>query len=233
MSAIARHELKYLISIHDAQILKSKIAHILPTDVHALEDASYEVVSLYFDTPSYTCAREKEDGYYDRFKYRLRTYNNGGIYHLELKKKKGNACFKTIHSLDKDTTFSLIEGSSLSPEKTTGIDEFYSLRRSSLLKPSVVVRYKRTAYCGDAGRVRITFDEALCAIALSPKAFSSPVFYNNACLCLPALPSGFCILEVKYDSFFPDYIKPILALPSRPQLAVSKYVLCLKAIKGL
>lgn len=233
MPQVPRHELKYLISVHDAQILKSKVSRILKPDVHACEDASYDVISLYFDTPSYTCAMEKEGGYYDRYKYRLRTYNEGGVYNLELKKKKGNACIKTIRPLDKDTSFSLIERACLSPDKTHGIDKFYALRRSSLLKPAVIVRYKRTAYCGDAGRVRITFDEDLCAASFSQESSHSPVFYNRKSLCVPVLPSGFCILEIKYDSFFPDYLKPILALSSRPQLSVSKYILCLKAVKGL
>ena len=114
-------------------------------DVHACEDASYDVISLYFDTPSYTCVMEKEGGYYNRFKYRLQTYNTGGMYNLELKEKKGSTCLKTIKPLDEGTEFSLIDGAVLPPNKIAGIDNFYSLRRSSLLKPAVVVHYKRTA----------------------------------------------------------------------------------------
>lgn len=233
MALVPRHELKYLISVHDAQILKLKISHVLMPDKNAGEEKSYEVVSLYFDTPSYSCAEEKEAGYYSRFKYRLRTYNDGGVYNLEQKKKMGDACLKTIHSLDRGTAFSLLEGAVLSPDKAEGIENFYALRRSTLLKPAVVVRYKRTAFCGDADRVRITFDEDLCAAEASPLRLQPPVFYTSDSLCVPILPSGFCILEIKYDSFFPDYLKSILALSSRPQLSVSKYVLCLKAVKGL
>jgi hypothetical protein len=233
MALVPRHELKYLISAHDAQILKTKISHLLKPDKNSCVGASYKVISLYFDSPDFLCAQEKEGGYYDRFKYRLRTYNNGGVYNLELKKKRGDACLKTIRALDKETAGSLIDGSFITADKTKGIEKFYSLRRSTLLKPAVVVRYKRTAFCGDAGRVRITFDENLCAAAASSKALQTPVFYTSDSLCVPILPSGFCILEIKYDSFFPDYLKSILALSSRPQLSVSKYVLCLKAVKGL
>jgi hypothetical protein len=233
MALVPRHELKYLISAHDAQILKTKISHLLKPDKNSCVGASYKVISLYFDSPDFLCAQEKEGGYYDRFKYRLRTYNNGGVYNLELKKKRGDACLKTIHSLDKETAFSLIEGSVLPAEKTAGFEKFYSLRRSTLIKPAVVVRYKRTAFCGDAGRVRITFDEDLCAASASPMTLQPPVFYTEESLCVPILPPGFSILEIKYDSFFPDYLKSILTLSSRPQLSVSKYVLCLKAVKGL
>ncbi len=88
---------------------------------------------------------EKEGGYYNRFKYRLQTYNTGGMYNLELKEKKGSTCLKTIKPLDEGTEFSLIDGAVLPPNKIAGIDNFYSLRRSSLLKPAVVVHYKRTA----------------------------------------------------------------------------------------
>lgn len=233
MPSMPRHELKYLVSVHDAQILKSKISRVLQTDIHSGEGNSYEVTSLYFDTPSFSCAMEKEAGYYDRYKYRLRTYNNGGVYNLELKRKKGDACIKKAQALDSETAFSLCDGSIVSADKTKNIENFYSLRRSTHMRPVVVVRYKRTAFCGEEGRVRITFDEDLCAISVPEKGTHSPVFYNEQSLCIPILPSGFCILEVKYDAFFPDHLKSLLALSSRPQLSVSKYVQCLKAIKGL
>lgn len=130
MALVPRHELKYLISAHDAQILKAKISHLLQPDKNSCGGASYRVISLYFDSPDFLCAQEKEGGYYDRFKYRLRTYNNGGVYNLELKKKRGDACLKTIHSLDKETAFSLIEGSVLPAVKQQVLKNFIHLEEA-------------------------------------------------------------------------------------------------------
>ncbi len=230
MSPLPRHELKYLISVHDAHILKSKISAVLQNDIHSCRGNSYDVISLYFDTPSFSCAADKEDGYSERFKYRLRTYNEGGIYNLELKKKKGDACMKSVYPVNGQTAASLIAGSVLSPGECKGIENFYSSRRCGALSPSVIVKYTRTAFCGEPGRIRITFDENISAVKSPENASVLPVFYEKESLCVPVLPNGFCVLEVKYDGFFPDYLKSLLALSSRPQTSVSKYCICLKAV---
>lgn len=227
-----RHEQKYLISNHDAYILKQKLSFLLCDDANGSGENGYEVTSLYFDTPNFSCAQEKEDGLYERSKYRLRTYNKGGTYNFEVKKKMGEACLKEICRIDKQMAYSLCNENG-NGETTTNplLSNVLSLRKSGLLKPAVIVRYKRRAFCGEPGRIRITFDEDLCAIAPKKSSDFSPVFYSDTALSIPVLPIGFCILEVKYDEFLSDAVKTLISLPSRPRMSLSKYLYCLRAIQ--
>ena len=43
-------------------MLSSRLRKLFPHDSHAVPDGSYQVISLYFDTPYDTALREKLDG---------------------------------------------------------------------------------------------------------------------------------------------------------------------------
>ena len=56
-----RHELKYLISAAQVEMLKSRLNGILSLDAHA-EGGSYRIRSLYFDDYDDRCFYENENG---------------------------------------------------------------------------------------------------------------------------------------------------------------------------
>lgn len=70
--------------------------------------------------------------------------------------------------------------------------------------PAAVVDYVREAYICPAGNVRITFDSRLKTMTGMDALNGQPNFYS-------VLENGEIILEVKYDSFMPSYIRNLLA----------------------
>ena len=118
---------------------------------------------------------------------------------------------------------SLLQGdkSFLTEERFSGTvgEELYASDQSVRISPAAVVDYVREAYICPAGNVRITFDSRLKTMAGMDALNGQPNFYS-------VFENGEIILEVKYDSFMPSYIRNLLAgLPLNAE-SVSKYVLC-------
>ena len=100
--------------------------------------------------------------------------------------------------------------------------------KTKLLKPVTIVQYERIPYICRNGNVRVTFD---INISSSSEVKS---FLNRDIPVRPVMPSGWHLLEVKYDEFLPDYIYRALNLGILQPTAYSKYYLCRKyAQKGV
>ncbi len=85
-----RHEWKHEITVSDAAAVKSRLRAIAMPDSHAPE-GSYEIRSLYFDTPGDRALREKINGVTPREKFRIRYYNGDtSLIRLEKKLKSGS-----------------------------------------------------------------------------------------------------------------------------------------------
>ncbi len=69
-----RHEIKYLISLGEAEFLATRLRLTLSQDPHAVKNGgTYFIRSLYFDTPFEKAVGEKADGVEFRDKYRIRS----------------------------------------------------------------------------------------------------------------------------------------------------------------
>ena len=91
-----------------------------------------------------------------------------------------------------------------------------------------IVEYERIPYICQNGNVRVTFD-----INISSSA-DVKNFLNGDIPVRPVMPSGWQLMEVKFDEFLPDYIYRALNLGNLQQTAFSKYYLCRKyAQKGV
>ena len=75
MAEIKRHEIKYIISLREAELLKYRLRALLRPDPHVRADGSYFIRSLYFDDTDYRAYHEKIAGVKERTKYRIRFYN--------------------------------------------------------------------------------------------------------------------------------------------------------------
>lgn len=193
-------------------------------DSHSGSGNGYEVQSLYFDTPTLGLAQEKEAGLFSRKKYRIRTYAGSGFYTFEVKSKEGSAGFKDTIPIDRDLAERLHRGNlGETGVRGNALDAFIAKRKARLVQPAVTVSYSRTAYCYGPGRVRITLDENIRAYS-ARQAF--PDGLSNG---ISVLERGAAVLEVKFTGFLSQAVKSLLTLPSRPNTAVSKYLLCLRA----
>lgn len=220
-----RHELKYLISTGELQLIKNRLHHLVPQDSHSGPDGAYSVRSLYFDDYNDRCFYENENGTDPREKFRIRIYNHSPErIMLECKRKERGKTLKTSCPLSDDQTRMLMEGRilpnvGLLPPLLQKLQLQMMTRR---LRPVVIVEYDRMPYVYRNGNVRITLDTNIS----SSTAVGS--FLDATIPKRPVMPAGHQLLEVKYDEYLPDFIYYNLQLPNLRQTAFSKYYICRK-----
>lgn len=218
-----RHELKYLISGAELQMLRNRINHLIPSDKHAGANGIYNIRSLYFDDLYNHCYYENENGTDPREKFRIRIYNHSvERITLECKRKERGKTHKTSCPLTIEQTKCLMEGRAL-PDIAKQHPLLQKMTMQMLtrrLQPVVIVEYDRMPYVYPNGNVRITLD---CNIT-SSKAVQS--FLEDQIPRRPIMPAGQQLLEVKYDEYLPDFIYRNLQLQNLHQTAFSKYYLC-------
>lgn len=220
-----RHEYKYMCDVMQRQILLTRAEGLLRRDAHTDSEGRYKIRSLYFDDTYNTCYYENENGTEPRAKYRIRIYNVDAS-HIVLEKKQKNhgMTHKESCVLDENICRVLMQGKY--PEYFAVQDE--RCRRLLLemqlrnLKPMQIVEYQRTPFVEQNGNVRITFDEQICASQEIGKFLNARVHGR------PVMQSGGGLLEVKWDTHLPDYIKSSFELDSLKWSTFSKFYICRK-----
>ena len=218
-----RHEIKYYISAADLEGLRNRIARVLDYDTHADENGEYFIRSLYFDDVFDSAYYDKLDGASVRDKYRIRIYNmsDRDIF-LERKRKTGNLIQKSSVKITRELADMLIDGDPSQLLKTNEplLADMYVQMRTKLLRAKVLVDYTREAFVHPAENVRITFDKRLSCCP------GSTALFDKNLLSASVLDMSREILEVKYDTYLPQFISAVLADSTHEHCAVSKYVLC-------
>lgn len=219
-----RHELKYEIGYADYLSMRSRLRAIMKSDCHTDTDGVYRIRSIYFDNYEDKNLREKINGYAYREKFRIRYYNDDlSFITLEKKIKKNYLCQKISVPLTKEEYELLMRGETAwmreHPEHL--IKELYAKMKYQVLRPRVLVSYKREPYIYEAGNVRVTFDSDI-RTSLFKQDFaesaSEGIVAAESCETM--------ILEVKYDDFLPDVISRMIQCGNVRQQAFSKYGIC-------
>ena len=220
-----RHELKYLISAAQLELIKQRIGRLIPLDRHVGEGGIYSIRSLYFDDYYDRCLRENEDGTDPREKFRIRIYNHSTErIMLECKRKERGKTLKTSCPLTIEQTRMLMLGKPL-PNVASQPPLLQKLTAQMLMRrlhPVVIVEYDRIPYVCKDGNVRITLDTNVS----SSNAIDR--FLDESIPKRPVMPMGQQLLEVKYDEFLPDTIYSSLQLQNLSLTAYSKYYICRK-----
>ncbi len=214
-----RHELKFLVSDTELQIIRYRLKPLMKTDGHG-QDGVYHIRSLYFDDFYDSCMKENEEGTDNRKKYRIRIYDGSDkVIKLEKKSKVRGMTSKVSAGISREDCLSYMRGQTVEIRKdSTDLEkEFYAQRKMNGVHPVCIVEYERTAFVDTRGNVRITFDRN---ISGSEKVTE---FLEQPSVLVPLLPKGQHILEVKYDELLPEYIAQTLELGSLQQTAFSKY----------
>lgn len=224
-----RNEWKHEISYSDLLVLRQKLRVIMKPDVYARPDGTYQVRSLYFDTPTDKALREKIDSVNMREKFRIRYYNDDlSTLHLEKKSKINGLGTKYHAPLSSEETQTIVDGSlamtngrlNWMPESRHSlIVELFSKMKSQGLKPKTIVDYVREPFNYAPGHVRVTLDYNI-RTGLNCSGFLDP-----DCVTIPA-GDPVIILEVKWDSFLPSVIRSAVQLDGRRTTAFSKYRIC-------
>ena len=205
-----RHEEKYIISYADYAILKARAEKILTPDRNG-QNGSYTITSLYYDDPMDTALLEKQDGLARHTKFRLRTYDySDKVIRLERKVKEGILTQKESLSLTRELLVSL-----------ETLDEDLAVEMRSVgMRPAITVRYRRDAYTYPETDIRLTFDTDLRVLPADLQTLFDPNYGG-----IPVLSGNEVIMEVKYGTHLPSFLRTLTAVPSQ-QLSVSKYALC-------
>ncbi|MBR3106989.1 MAG: polyphosphate polymerase domain-containing protein [Clostridia bacterium] len=226
MALPLRHELKFLITRTQLEVLRRTVGHVLRPDPNAARNGgSYHIRSLYFDTVFDDALYDKIAGVKDRDKYRIRIYNltDKNIF-MECKTKVGSLISKRSAKISRDLADQLIAADPTGLEYTQSglLRDVYREMRTRLLHPVVIVDYEREAYIHSAEEVRITFDMRV------RSGLNSIDMFNPDVPTVPVLRHDETILEVKYNRVLPPYIRDVLswACPEAVQTAVSKYTIC-------
>ena len=213
-----RHELKFMVSDADLEIIRYRLKPIMRKDEHQQGDA-YTIRSLYFDDFQDSCVKENEDGIDNRKKYRLRIYNGDDSFiKLEKKSKLRGMTKKVAVTVSKEDCVSYMLGEKV-PIRESSSDlekEFFAQIQMYGMHPVSIVEYERTAFVEPKGNVRITFDRNISGSEKRDAFLDRPPL-------IPLLPKGMHILEVKYDELLPEYIAQILDIGRLQQTAFSKY----------
>jgi len=221
-----RHELKYYISMGEYLVLRDRLKPVMPLDPFAdAETRSYDIRSLYFDDVYNTAMWEKMDGIKNRKKWRIRLYNyKGDNIKLEKKAKYDMFTAKESAKISRYQVEDILAGRNefLLTSGNPLFEELYSDIIVNRLKPIVVVDYIREAYIYPAGNVRITFDKYL-----HSGNFNTDIF-RPTMMPVPILDPGTLVLEIKYDTNFPEHIRAIVNSTTGIRSAISKYALCRK-----
>lgn len=203
-----RHEEKYIIDYCSYALLKARAEKVLTPDAHG-KNGSYTITSLYYDDPMDTALLEKQDGLARHTKFRLRTYDfSDSVIRLERKIKEGILTQK--------------QSVTVAREQLSALDRLDNDLTAQMraLRPSVTVRYRRDAYTYPGTDIRLTFDTDL--RALSPDI---QTLFDSNYGGIPVLEGNQVIMEIKYGSFLPTFLRTLTAVPCQ-QLSVSKYALC-------
>ena len=226
MALPLRHELKFLITRTQFEVLNRTLAGALYLDPHAEKNGGmYHIRSLYFDTAFDDALYDKYAGVMNRNQYRMRIYTlSDREIHMECKTKFGSLISKRSVRISRDLAEQLIAADPTGLENTRSglLRDVYREMRTNLLHPVVIVDYERIPYLHQAEEVRITFDMRV------RTGLNSIDIFNPHVPTVPVLDHDETILEVKYNRVLPPYIADILsfACPEAVQSAVSKYTLC-------
>ena len=218
-----RNEMKYYLHTFDYLSLRQIVSTTLMMDRNSLSSDGYGIRSLYFDGIHDHSLYDKNDGIFNREKYRIRIYNGSDAsINLERKSKYGDYVCKESAPMNREEYDAILTGNYevLSKKEHPLLKDFYGALMYRGFKPAVIVDYIREAYVYGPGNVRITFDKRLSA------AVNTHDLFDRKSVMEEVLLSQQTIMEIKFDHFLPSNIRNIIQPEKFVRSAISKYVMC-------
>lgn len=240
-----RFEFKYLVDTATKDEIKKYIQpYVIPDPyVENTKNKSYEVVSLYFDSPLFYYYHEKMDGVENRKKIRLRTYRNDGKLSdncfFEIKRKHDAVVLKdrfrfstqqyiNLAKCDNPFPVVLLDGDKTG-EKI--INEFEVEKYKHSISPRLLVIYEREPFLGKYNKnFRVTFDSNIKAVESDNLLYEGSDFKDiswNQDL------RGLTVMEIKFTGVLPSYIKDVVQKFDLERTAFSKYCFGIEACNSL
>lgn len=227
----SRFELKYVIPEETALQIRDYVRSYLELDENGVgkPNYSYPVHSLYLDSDDLKLYWSTINGDKNRFKLRIRFYNNSPEtpVFFEIKKRMNNCIMKKRGAVRREAVPLLLAGHmpepgfllSKEPKHLFAVQEFCRLMQDIGGKPKVHIGYLREAYVPhDDNSARLTMDrEVRSEPELAPRLHTKMV--------RPILVWGKdIVLELKFTNRFPDWFRELVRVFGLRQCGAAKYV---------
>lgn len=233
-----RFELKYLLTLPQAERFKAGLRRYLVPDEHGNNNGRYTLASLYYDSPGLRCYWEKENGVKYRRKLRLRRYETGEVLteetpiFLEIKQRIDRVTQKRRAILPYGDALRLCHDRQLpadyAPEDQKVIEEIFVFLWQYNLRPMSLIRYDRQAFMGteyDIG-LRVTFDTGL--------SFQThPLHLHERPSPLSMLAPHLTVMEIKVNERIPSWLAEMIAAHNLQLIRVSKYCRSIEAAQAM
>jgi hypothetical protein len=227
----SRFELKYIIPEETALQIRDYVGSYLELDENGVgkPNYSYPVHSLYLDSDDLKLYWATINGTKNRYKLRIRFYNNNPEtpVFFEIKKRMNNCIMKKRGSVRREAVPLLLAGHmpelkhlvSKETKHMFAVQDFCKLMQDIDAKPKVHIGYYREAYVPhDDNSARLTMDrEVRSEPELAPRL--------NTKMIKPILVWGKdVVLELKFTNRFPDWFRDLVQVFGLRQCGAAKYV---------
>lgn len=220
-----RYEFKYRLPRGMAGPVRSFVAAHLPYDPYsrATPDHRYDISSLYLDSPDLRLCRESHDGKKNRFKLRIRSYDDHPDHpvFLEIKRRLNTVILKDRCAAPRSEVAGFARPI-VGEASSEAAKQFHFYRACLAAGPLALVRYRREAFEGDGPfPVRVTLDHDLrCAPTRKWEVRVGGPGWRSV------LPNE-VVLEIKFNGRFPSWLQVLVRQYQLQARSVSKYCLCL------
>ncbi len=216
-----RKEIKYEITYQEYQYIKHVLDMSMKKDIHGDNDGEYTIRSMYFDNHLHEIENDKEEDINSVKKYRIRMYNNDASTLLLERKSNENGYMEKIQQkIEKADVENILNGNymKLMENKETLKTELYLRILLKQFRPVIVIEYTRRAYRDDISKASVTIDREIKSTNDCTKFFEE----------INREDSKKYILEVKYESYIPEYIKNIIANIENKKITRAKFITQIK-----
>ena len=227
---LQRYELKYLIPESVALRVRDFVRSYLEIDEFGatLPNFSYPVHSLYLDSDKLTLYRNTINGDKNRYKLRLRYYEDrqDAPVFFEIKRRLNNIILKQRGGVRRESVPSLLQGQlpppgaliSKDPRQYAALQNFCRLMQSVQAAPKAHIFYMREAWISPYDNsVRVTLDRQVLADA-EPSARLTETMDRPVLLF-----KNLVILELKFTNRFPDWFRELVRGFDTMQCGAAKY----------
>jgi hypothetical protein len=222
--------MKYIVEDRVALGIRDWVRSYLDIDEHGATrpNLSYPVHSIYLDSPDLKLYQSTVNGDKNRFKLRLRFYENrpDAPVFLEIKSRMNNCISKQRSRVRAEAVSGLLAGHlpdpahlvSQEPKQLAALQRFCQLVNELRAEPRTHVAYLREAWISrEDNSVRVTMDREV-RTETDPVARLVPELTN------PVLVFGDqVVLELKFTGRFPDWFKELVRIFGLMQCGAAKY----------
>lgn len=226
-----RFEFKYVISERVSIAIREFVRGYLVADEYGatLPDFSYPVHSLYLDSPDLKLYQSTINGDKNRFKLRLRFYENrpkAAVY-FEIKRRVNNTISKQRGVAIREAVASILAGQlpspdqvlSPSPKQHEALREFCRLISEMNARPIAHIAYRREAWMSSHDNsIRVTIDREICCQPESSARLETKMTDPVSVF------GSYNVLELKFTNRFPDWFGELVRIYELVQCGAAKYV---------